>query len=58
MDSKYLPGFTGTQTSAFKLVKNLKDRIQKGLHIQGILSNTHLIYPTIKEETDCGLIGH
>ena len=36
----------------------MKDRIQKGLDIQAILSNTHLIYPTIKEETDCGLIGH
>ena len=46
------------QTSAFKLVKNMKDRIQKGLDIQAILSNTHLIYPSINEETDCGLIGH
>ena len=35
----------------------MKDKIQKGLHIQAILSNTHLIYPTIKEETDCGPIG-
>ena len=36
----------------------MKDRIQKDLHIQAILSNAHFIYPTKKEETDCGLIGH
>ena len=36
----------------------MKDKIQKGLHIQAILSNTHLNYPTINEETDCGQIGH
>ena len=37
---------------------NMKDRIQKGLHIQAISSNTHIIYPAIKEVTDCGPIGH
>ena len=36
----------------------MKDRIQMGLQIQAILSNTHLIFPIIKEETDCGPIGH
>ena len=29
-----------------------------GLQIQAILSNTHLIFPIIKEETDYGPIGH